>query len=100
MAKNIIIRKHVDKIEIRNEEGDLIVDIIVAGSSRTTSVNLSLKATNRTTLIMKVPQTDNRRVKIHLHQKKNPWAGFGSFLANPKKPAPKTKKHYDDKSSR
>lgn len=63
MAKNIIIRKHVDKIEIRNEEGDLIVDIIIAGSSRTTSVNLSLKATERTTSMKKVSQTDNKRTR-------------------------------------
>ena len=63
MAKNMIIRKHVDKIEIRNEEGDLIVDIIIAGSSRTTSVNLSLEATERTTLLKKVPQTNNRRTR-------------------------------------
>ncbi len=44
MAKNVIIRKHEDKIEIRGPKGDLIVDIIVAKSSRTTSVNLSIQA--------------------------------------------------------
>ena len=43
MAKNIIIRKDKDKIEIR-KDGELIADIIIAKSSRTTSVSLAIKA--------------------------------------------------------
>ena len=43
MAKNMIIRKHKDKIEIR-KDGELIADIIIANSSRTTSVSLAVQA--------------------------------------------------------
>lgn len=43
MAKNIIIRQHQDKI-VLSVNGKTIADIIVAKSSRTTSVNLSIQA--------------------------------------------------------
>jgi len=43
VAKNIIIRKNKDKIEIR-KDGELIADIIIASSSRTTSVSLAVQA--------------------------------------------------------
>ena len=43
MAKNMIIRKDHDKIEIR-KNGELIADIIIAKSSRTTSVSLAVQA--------------------------------------------------------
>ena len=93
MAKNIVIHKHRDKIEIRNKEGDLVVDIIVAKSSKTSSVNLSLKAVERTTLITKVPQTDRIQTKrFSQNVERNPWKGFGSFLSDPDKPQPKAKR--------
>ena len=44
MAKNLIIRKGIDKIEIRKFDGELIADIIIANSSRTTSVSLAVQA--------------------------------------------------------
>ena len=43
MAKNIIIRKNKDKIEIR-KDGELIADIIIAKSSRTCNVSLAIQA--------------------------------------------------------
>jgi len=43
MAKNIVIRKHKDKIEIR-KDGELIADIIIAKSSRTRNVSLAIQA--------------------------------------------------------
>ena len=43
MAKNIIIRKDKDKIEIR-KDGELIADIIIAKSSRTCNVSLAIQA--------------------------------------------------------
>ena len=42
--KTIVIRKNRDKIEINDASGKLLLDIIVAGSSKTSSVNLSFKA--------------------------------------------------------
>lgn len=91
MPKNIVIRKHKDKIEIRDENENLIVDIIVANSSKTSSVNLSLKATERTTSIEKVPVKFRR-----LQDVEGPdWKGFGSFLSDSDKPRPKAK---DDRS--
>lgn len=44
MAKQIVIRKGRNKIEIRDANGNLICDIIVADSSRSFSVNLSVQA--------------------------------------------------------
>ena len=61
MAKQIIIHKHRDKIEIRDPNGDLICDIIVADSSRTQSVNLSVQA-NRKFMIDKVRQSNTKAV--------------------------------------
>ena len=43
MAKNIIIRKGKDKIEIC-KDGELIADIIIAKSSRTCNVSLAIQA--------------------------------------------------------
>jgi len=43
MAKNMVIRKHKDKIEIR-KDGELIADIIIAKSSRTCNVSLAIQA--------------------------------------------------------
>lgn len=43
MAKNIVIRKHRDKIVLR-KDGDVFADIVVANSSRTESVNLSIES--------------------------------------------------------
>lgn len=56
MAKLIVIRKHKDMIEIRDAQGNLIADILVAKSSRSSSVNLSIKA-DETVSINKVSQT-------------------------------------------
>lgn len=47
MPKNIIIRKGRNKIEIRDTDGSLICDVIIAESSRTFSANLSVKASKR-----------------------------------------------------
>jgi len=92
MPKNIVIRKYKDKIEIRTEKGDLVVDIVVANSSKTSSVNLSLKATERTTLITKVPQTNKTQAKrFSQNNEKNPWKGFGSFLSDSNESRPKAK---------
>lgn len=55
MAKNIIIRKGRNKIEICDADGNLICDIIVAESSRSFSVNLSIQA-DRRYVINKVKQ--------------------------------------------
>ncbi len=61
MAKQIVIRQGRDKIEIRDVDGDLICDIVVADSSRTLSVNLSIQA-DRKYAIDKVQQTDRTAV--------------------------------------
>lgn len=60
MAKNIVIRKGKNKIEIRDEDGDLICDIVIADSSRSSSVNLSLQA-DRKYGIDKVSQRNEKR---------------------------------------
>ncbi len=44
MAKNIVMRKGVDKIKITDGNNCLICDIIIANCSRTSSVNLSIQA--------------------------------------------------------
>ena len=44
MAKQIVIRKGRDKIVLSKFDGERIADIVIADSSRTTSVNLSVQA--------------------------------------------------------
>lgn len=44
MAKQIVIRKGRDKIILSKFNGEPIADIVIADSSRTTSVNLSVRA--------------------------------------------------------
>ncbi len=44
MAKQIVIRKGRDKIVLSKFDGEQIADIVVADSSRTESVNLSIQA--------------------------------------------------------
>jgi len=44
MAKQIIIHKFKDKITLSKFDGEKIADIIIAKSSRTASVNLSIAA--------------------------------------------------------
>lgn len=58
--KTIIIRKFKDKVEIRNKLGELILDIIVAHSSKTKSVNLSFKA-NDSISINRVTQNSRQQ---------------------------------------
>jgi len=43
----ISIKKHRDKIIIRDESGQYVTDVIIAGSSRTENVNLSFKPRSR-----------------------------------------------------
>ena len=44
MAKQIVIHKSRDKIVLSKSDGGPIADIVIADSSRTTSVNLSIQA--------------------------------------------------------
>ena len=44
MAKVIVIRKSKDKIMLSKFDGEPIADIVIADSSRTTSVSLSIQA--------------------------------------------------------
>jgi len=47
MAKVMFIEKHKDRVEIRDASGDLLVDVMVANSSRSKQVNLSFKIHNK-----------------------------------------------------
>ena len=70
MAKLIVIRKSQDKITLV-ENNKVIADIIIADSSRTTSVNLSIRA-NDNIKISKVPQQPkdlNKRVRPNMTNK-------------------------------
>jgi len=59
-VKNILIHKHRDKIEIRNKLGKLILDVQVANSSKTNSINLSFKALDSVS-INRVDQNKNHQ---------------------------------------